>query len=681
MPEQAGAVPSLIACPACAGLGLRITPCACRHNGNTFLTSGSGLLSDGEPYADCELCQGTGETTVMCFPCRQSGQLRAQAVLTVVNAVTGQTASVQVVPGAYDITPWSIKPSRRIIDLTPVVRDLADQVGVETLYDCLDQPLRRDDIAMPIFLPAHWRDDAAADERAAVEEAAIAEWSGRRRWHVYVGYAAGVRPEVDPERRLADLRMVAAAAHLDLVVRLVDSYWSVAYEVPGAVPRLGQCWYNGPVSLRDAVNGVTPGELVEQMKSSTIAEGHWVVTRPGTEADDDTASWSLRDVEQAVRAAAVGAAGGAATWRGGRWHVSGLRVAEEREILSTQQTGQVRSTIERVLTRADPPAESRSVGTPIPNQRCRRCASGIAWQDCSCTYLGEPASPDCDRCAGVGRSPAACCSGCEDTRLVHLGAVVTLIGPDGRGVTTNLAVGARPEVEFFINDHGVRCARVPRALTAAAWAEQFGTDPDWLCSHGIRTVGALARDGVFATELTEPRDVVAEYLARLTTGRPGGRLVFFVQPPGNTPVEALLRVVGGVDARLEIAVSTDQRGAARWGVAVAYCGSPSRYAPPEIDLTLGDAVGRVVASLPQRIGAIEHDVERTEILSPPQHRQTVEAEAGIETMLRDLVGQYDRVLAYATRAGWTLHVWNQRQWAKIGAAPTLRETIANAHLG
>ena len=59
----------------------------------------------------------------------------------------------------------------------------------------------------------------------------------------------------------------------------------------------------------------------------------------------------------------------------------------------------------------------------------------------------------------------------------------------------------------------------------------------------------------------------------------------------------------------------------------------------------------------------------------------VDAEPGIENMLRDLARQYDRVLAYATREGWILHVWTQRRWAKIGAAPTLRETIANAHLG
>ncbi|MDQ1646540.1 MAG: hypothetical protein QOJ50_2724, partial [Cryptosporangiaceae bacterium] len=30
---------------------------------------------------------------------------------------------------------------------------------------------------------------------------------------------------------------------------------------------------------------------------------------------------------------------------------------------------------------------------------------------------------------------------------------------------------------------------------------------------------------------------------------------------------------------------------------------------------------------------------------------------------------------------WSLHVWTQRQWTRIGAAPTLRETISNAHLG
>jgi hypothetical protein len=659
-----------------------MTACTCRHNGNTFLTSGSGLLSSGEPYADCELCHGTGDTTVMCFPCRQSGQLRAQGVLTVVNAVTGQTASVQVVPGAYDIVPWAVKPTRRIIDLTPAVHDLAEQVGACALYDCLDQPLRSEDLAMPIFLPDHWSDDAPAEQRRTIEEAAIAEWAGRRRWHLYVGYPAGVRPVVDPDRRLAELRAVATAAHLDLVVRMVESYWSVAYEVPSASPRPGQCWYTGPVSLRDAVVAANAPELVEQMKSNNIATGHWVLARPAPPGPaDETDGWTLADLEQRVRAAAVDAPGGSATWRDRRWHISPLMVADEREILSTQQTGQVRATIERVLARAHEPAEARSVGTPIPTQRCGRCASGIAWQECSCTYLGEPPAADCPRCAGVGRAPAPYCSGCDDTRLVHLGAVVTVVGPDRRGSTINLAVAAKPEVTFFTNEHGVRCARVPRELTATAWAEQFGTDPDWLTTHGIRSVGVLAREGVFPTELTEPRAVVAEYLARLTTGRPGGRLVFFVQPPGDTPIEALLRVVCGIDARLEIAVSADQRGSPRWGVSVAYRGARSRYAPPEVDLTLGDAVGRVTASLPQRIGAIEHDVGRTELLTPPQQRGTVEVEPGVEAMLRDLAYDYDRVLAYVTRSGWSLHVWTQRHWARVGGAPTLRETITNAHLG
>lgn len=679
MPDPVGVTPPLIACPACAGLGLRTTACTCRHNGNSFLTTGTGLLSSGEPYADCELCQGTGDTTVMCFPCRQTGRLRAQGVLTVVNAVTGQTASVQVVPGAHEIHRWPVKPSRRMIDLTPVVRDLADQVGAAALYDCLDQPLRYDDLAMPIFLPDAWRDDADPDERQLLEEAAIAEWAGRRRWHLYVGYPAGVRPPVDPDARLLELRAVADTAHLDLVVRMVDSSWTVTYEVPGAQPRPGQCWYSGPLSLRDALVASGPSELVEQMKASSVAAGHWVLNRPPV--PDETQHWRMVDIERRVRAAAVAGSGGCATWRDGRWHVSPLTVAEEREVLTPQQTGQVRASVERVLTRRDEPVEARGVGTAIPTQVCGRCASGIAWQDCSCTYLGETPAVDCPRCAGVGRAPAPYCSGCDDTKLIHLGAVVTVIGPDARGATINLAPALAPEVSFFVNEHGVRCARVPRELTVAAWAEQFGTDPDWLTSHGVRTAGALAREGVFATELTDPRAVVAEYLARLTTGRPGGRLLYFVQPPSDTPVESLLRVVSGIDARLEISVSADERGAPRWGVAIAYRGASSRYAPPEIDLTLGDAVARVAAALPQRVGAIEHDVGRTELLWPPQQRAATPAEPGVEAMLRELSGEYERVLAYVTRSGWSLHVWTQRHWAKVGSAPTLRETISNARLG
>jgi hypothetical protein len=210
-----------------------------------------------------------------------------------------------------------------------------------------------------------------------------------------------------------------------------------------------------------------------------------------------------------------------------------------------------------------------------------------------------------------------------------------------------------------------------------AWAEAFGTDVDWLCSHGIRSIGALTRDGVLATDLTDPREVVAEYLARLTAGRPGGRLVYFVRPPGDAPLESLLRPVLGVDARAEFSVAIGPRGRLRWGLAVAHRGSISRYAPPEVDLTLGDAVGRVLTALPQRLGGIEHDVSRGEPLTPPLHGRSVEVEQGVPALLREVAQRYGRVLAAVTRDGWTLHAWTQRRWQKIGAAPTLRTLVTH----
>lgn len=675
MPDAAPAEPALIPCPACNGLGFRLAPCACRHNGTDFLVTGRLLLSDAEPYPDCEICSGSGETTVMCFPCRQGGQLRVQGVVTVVNAVTGQAASVQVVPGAFEPVPWEPRPSRRVVDVGAIVAELATRVGVDDLYDMLDRPLESGDLATPIFLPDSWRDDASPDARRASEEAAIAEWAGRRRWHLYVGYPAGVRGAVDPGRRLAELRRVADAARLDLVVRYLDDHWSVAYEVPGARPRPGQAWYPGAPSLADAIVAVTPSDLVEQAKTTTTAEGHWVVAAPLPDGDV-TSAWTVEELTTAVTIAGTGVVGGSATWRDGRWQLSALTVTGERELLSAQQTGQVRATVERVVGRIDtfdPPAWE---GGEIPTSRCARCVSGVAWRECSCTYLDDVATPDCPRCAGVGRAPDPYCSGCDDTRLVHVGAVVTVVGPDGRGLTSNIRLGAAPKVEFFVNDAGVRCARVPRELTAVAWAEAYGTDVDWLCSHGIRSIGVLTRDGVFATDLTDPREVVAEYLARLTAGRPGGRLVYFVRPPGDAPVEALLRTVHGVDARMELTVALDPRGGLRWGLAVAHRGATSRYAPPEVDLTLGDAVGRVLAALPQRLGAVEHEVTRTEPLTPPQQGRAVDVETGVETMLRDVAQRYERVLAYATRDGWSLHAWSSGSWRRIGAASTLREAVA-----
>lgn len=672
MADTAPVEPALIACPACSGLGFRIAPCACRHNGTEFLVSGRLLLSDSAPYPDCEICQGSGETTVMCFPCRQGGALLAQGVVTVVNAVTGQTGSVQVVPGAFEPVPWESRPGRWMIDLSVIVRELATQVGVDTLYDMLDRPLDKHDLATPIYLPDGWAAGASSASRFAAEQAAIAEWAGRRRWHLYVGYPAGVRPQIDPEQRLVELRRAADAGRLDFVVRFLDGFWSVAYEVPGAAPRQGQAWYPGTATLAESLLANGPSDLVEQAKSVTTAAGNWVVPAPPP-AGDGTSAWTVDDLVAAVTIAASGVSGGSATWRDGRWQLAALTVIEERELLAAQQTGQVRSTVERVVGRVDALPTPPWQGPAIPTQRCARCISGVAWRECSCTYLDDVVTPDCPRCAGVGRAPDQYCSGCDDTRLVHLGAVVTLIGPDGRGQTTNLRLGASPDVEFLVNDQGVRCARVPRELTAVAWAEAFGTDVDWLCSHGIRSIGALARDGILATDLTDPREVVAEYLARLTAGRPGGRLVYFVRPPGDVPIEALLRPVLGVDARAEISIAADPKGRLRWGLAVTHRGTASRYAPPEIDLTLGDAVGRVLAALPQRLGGIEHDVARTEALSPAQHGRAVEVEAGVPTLLQEVAQRYGRVLASVTRDGWSLHAWTQRRWQRIGTGPTLRQ--------
>jgi hypothetical protein len=410
MADTAPVEPALIPCPACDGLGFKIAPCSCRHNGPGFMVSGRLLLSDSEPYPDCEICHGVGETTVMCFPCRQGGELRAQGVVTVVNAVTGQTGSVQVVPGALEPVPWEPRPDRRIIDIAAVVRQLATQVGVDTLYDMLDRPLDNTDLATPIFLPEGWRDDAFEDapaQRYAAEQAAIAEWAGRRRWHLYVGYPAGVRTLADPSHRLAELRRIADAARLDLVVRFLDGYWSLAFEVPGTRPRPGQAWYPGAPTLAEALVGSLRSDLIEQARAATMASGHWIVATPPS-AGDSTSDWSVDELVAAVESdvtAAVGTVGASATWRDGRWQLSALTVIEERELLAAQQTGQVRSTMERIVGRVGTLPPPSWQGAPIPTQRCARCRSGVAWRECSCTYLDDVATPDCPRCAGVGRAP------------------------------------------------------------------------------------------------------------------------------------------------------------------------------------------------------------------------------------------------------------------------------------
>jgi hypothetical protein len=85
----------------------------------------------------------------------------------------------------------------------------------------------------------------------------------------------------------------------------------------------------------------------------------------------------------------------------------------------------------------------------------------------------------------------------------------------------------------------------------------------------------------------------------------------------------------------------------------------------------------VLSALPQRLGGIEHDVARTEPLSPAQHGRAVEVETGIPTLLQEVAQRYGRVLAAVTRDGWTLHAWTQRRWQRIGTADSLREVVTH----
>ncbi|WP_326552546.1 hypothetical protein [Micromonospora sp. NBC_01813] len=177
--------PPIITCPDCVGLACRVEICGCREGGGVYLIAADRPGPIGSAWSDCVRCDGDGTYVVPCESCRRQGRRRAHLVATVANVDTGAVASADFRPGGgAHAHPQPDGHGGWHLDLTPMLRRLADRVGVTVMHrlGSPDRPVTG--LTLPI--ERTWRPELPADQRYAREAAAVARHA-RASWLVYLG--------------------------------------------------------------------------------------------------------------------------------------------------------------------------------------------------------------------------------------------------------------------------------------------------------------------------------------------------------------------------------------------------------------------------------------------------------------------------------------------------------------
>ncbi len=388
-----------------------VETCRCIAAGDAFIIEGE--RTPGGAYRDCLVCHGAGSVARACGLCGQTGQRRAQVVLSMVNLDTGRVASANLVPGVVDPQPWPDGGGWHL-PVGPLIRGLADLVGAASWRDLADPG--RPQVGPVIFLPGRWRPDLPEPDRRALEAQALAAES-QHPWHVFLGRTAPASVP-DPDRELGRLCRAADLLRLDLVVEARrrtygDLSWDIRYETPGAdMPVEPRGWADdlpaavAATSIDDALYGLD--------ERSRTAPAHYPSPDAPTQVD---LPGELRvDVDKVERRivnsltnlqTGRGAAGAQAIWRSGRWWYTRLQVGGTQVTLVEQSTGQIGRRRSTILLRNWEPALPAWLGAPIPHHPCPDCAPGSRLQVCWCTRISPPVAPACPTVAPAGTPPAA----------------------------------------------------------------------------------------------------------------------------------------------------------------------------------------------------------------------------------------------------------------------------------
>jgi hypothetical protein len=535
--------PPVVECPDCAGTTLILAACRCILGGNHLLVE-SSTRTTGEAYADCRLCHGVGTVVEPCHDCRQLGVRRAQLVLTVANLDTGAVASTSVIPGTVE--PVFDQDGHPVLDLTPLVRELAGQVGATAVSDVATpgQPFEE----LTILLPAQWRlPELPAEERYALVAAALARRSWDP-WLVHVGRNIPPPAPPTPAQRLARLVTLAGQLCLDLVVEARNQpygelTWTVRYDVPAApVPADQRGRFE---DLAAALAARTVADALSGLHERGLNAPAYLVIPNGPPSPPGPTDLDIGRLDRRIRAGCTDSStgeptsGAQAIWRDGRWWHTSLRPAGTHETYTESDTGQIIRRRHTLLRRGWEPPDPTWQGPAIPYVDCPDC----------------PNSPD----TGTGPRPLRPpCRTCRDSRRLLLGAVITLTDLDAQVTHLNWPADRErplPTPLVALQPSGAPVVQLPDHYRLARWASILGVCPEHLAElDGAASISPDSRDGTVT--LHDPdHDPLTQHLTTLSAGRPGARLLVHTTAPDAPPLAELIRLAHGL--RLALAVTAE----------------------------------------------------------------------------------------------------------------------------
>ncbi|MBF9135087.1 hypothetical protein I0C86_40125 [Plantactinospora sp. S1510] len=560
------AVPTVV-CVRCTGTTLTLDRCRCRDGDGNFLVDQpvGAPNDDGRPWPDCELCTGDGTVARPCPECSGHGRRRAQLVLTVANLDTGAVASANVVPGSVDPTPG---PDGWRIALGPLLAELASRAGAApaTLREVFtpDRPPEPDG-QLSVLLNRRWRPDLAGVDRYDFEARALANRSYAP-WLVFLGRTTAPDPP-DPSDlagHLDRLRRLADRLCLDLVVEARSTgygtpNWDIRLETFGTqVPRRPHGYHP---DLPTAVERTSVADACYGLAERCLtAPAHYLDPRLPDPHPLPVEPVDVDQLERRILRDCADAPGAQAIWRDGRWRHTSLHTADTTATLTELETGQVARRHATILARTwEPPAPSW-LGDPIPSTPCR---------DCHGTGTREWLLP-CHTCSGSRRT----CHGAVLTVTDLAGRVVHLNWrPDDSAAPATL-VGTQPA--------GQPVVQLADRYRLRPWSSIFGVRPDELVElDSDRAVDHDLLDGI-VTVLRPGDDPALSYLATVSRGRPGGRLLVSAAGWDAPPLTRLARVVHGIGLVLRVIVADHRHNAGdprlvqglRWQVDVVGTQSP-----------------------------------------------------------------------------------------------------------
>ncbi|GIG67796.1 hypothetical protein [Phytomonospora endophytica] len=636
--------PGLADCADCQGLGAAFMSCQCRRDDqrtSDFIRRVGNLFGIGRSDGPCLQCNGDGAISHRCYRCQGFGRVRAQLVYVLINLDLGTIASTVIEPGAF--TPVRIPTGGWCIDSEVIVDELAARLGVAHVEaaDGLSK-------LQAILLPKEWRPDLDDYERLKLEATTIARASGLGRWKILFGRMEEPAP-LDADSTLTQLCRLASALCLDLVIdkrrfrhprgNPGGFHWDVRFETSGtpvAAPRK----IGGSSSLAEALAKADPLKLLENLPRYDRTAPAYRLAPAEPPADLDLRIAAIEDELNTTGDSPVGAI---ATWCDSRWHYSSLRSVAE--IDGTEF-------IERIQS----PPRPAYWAEPVFSRECHACADGPEYRYCHCAIDGNKADAGCVSCAGTGiKESRTGCFTCGKVGEIRAGAVVTITDLDQHHTFIDLS----PDADAEITDAGLTPGnatiwQLPDRYRLSHWLSTLGIPTDQVIDPTGAAMGVdnhLERGSVydFHGTITTALDATSAYLADITKGRTGARIIIVDSTPAWRPLESLAAIATGLQMTLEVVVRCYHHcegdiGAIHgdlWGVHLRAIDA----APDKLNhghhISLRAAVNASFTSLGQQLSRTARDTNPTVGLPAPQQpHPPVTDLTGLEQVMHTLAERY-----------------------------------------